>query len=141
VIKSAIGIIVALPLLWLLNLLGSRFYPGGILFAQAPAEQSGLAWNVVILAVLMLFGIFSSFVFEKARSREAAEQTVWKNFFDIFSDFSFIAAIFISPVVFNSVYSLVHQNPQGLGDYLLAYQNGFFWQSVLAGVAAAQQAK
>jgi hypothetical protein len=44
--------------------------------------------------------------------------------------------LFVSPLIFNSVYALTNQNPETIGDFLLAYQNGFFWQTVLAGVAS-----
>jgi hypothetical protein len=90
----------------------------------------------VLLAVLMLAGIFSSFVFEKAKQAGQDGTSVWLKLRSIFSDFQFIAALFVSPLIFNSIYALTNQNPESLGDFLLAYQNGFFWQTVLAGVAS-----
>lgn len=60
---------------------------------------------------------------------------------EIAADFQFVAALFASPLIFNSVYALTKQNPETLGDFLLAYQNGFFWQTVLAGVAGTMAAR
>ena len=125
----------SLAVILALNVASSKFYPGGYLFAQAPAEKSASMINLALLAVLMLLGIVSSFVFERAKYRPAGTESVWKHLSAVFTDFQLIAAVFVSPIIFNSIYSLVHQNPESLGDYLLAYQNGFFWQSVLAGVA------
>jgi hypothetical protein len=116
------------------TLLGSQFYPGGYAFAQAPSAQSGSIWNLCLLAVLMLSGIVSSFVFEQAKTMKPEAGGVGAKLKAVLTDYRLVAAIFVSPLIFNSVYSLVHQNPQGLSDYLLAFQNGFFWQSVIVGV-------
>ncbi len=125
------GFLIALAI----NIVGSQFYPGGLLLAQAPAEKSASIGNLVLLAVLMLLGIVSSFIFERSKQAAATGVSVWQNFSAVLSDFRLIAAIFVSPIIFNSVYSLVHQNPESVSDFLLAYQNGFFWQSVIAGIA------
>src|SRR5262249_33911224 len=108
---------------------------GGYLLAQAPAEKSASMANLAVLALLMLLGIVSSFVFERAKHTEVLSKSIWINLSSVFSDFRLIAAIFVSPIIFNSVYSLVHQNPESMSDFLLAYQNGFFWQSVISGIA------
>jgi hypothetical protein len=86
-------------------------------------------------AILMIAGIFSSFVFEKAKQEGQGITAVGPALRSIFNDFQFIAALFVSPLIFNSIYALTNQNPESMGDFLLAYQNGFFWQTVLAGIA------
>jgi hypothetical protein len=126
---------IAFAFLFVVNLGASRFYPGGYLLAQAPVEKSASVVNLGLLALLMLLGIVSSFVFERAKQAGAAAGTVWTNLSAVFSDFRLIAAIFVSPIIFNSVYSMVHQNPESISDFLLAYQNGFFWQSIISGIA------
>jgi len=116
--------------------LASYFYPGGFAMAQQQADgASGNAWAIVLLALVMVAGIFSSFVFERAKDSRQEGVPVSLRLSEITADFKFIAALFVSPLIFNSVYALTEQNPETLGDYLLAYQNGFFWQTVLAGVA------
>ena len=82
----------------------------------------------------MIVGIFSSFVFEKAKKSRRDGTPVSLKLATILTDFQFVAALFVSPLIFNSTYALIGQNPESLGDFLLAYQNGFFWQTVLAGV-------
>ena len=133
--RFAIFVAGAFVVALVINIIGSQFYPGGLLLAQAPAEKSASIGNLVLLAALMLLGILSSFIFERSKQAAANGVSVWQNFSAVLSDFRLIAAIFVSPIIFNSVYSLVHQNPEGVSDFLLAYQNGFFWQSVIAGIA------
>lgn len=113
----------------------SSFYPGGFAMAQRVDGSAGNAWAIVLLAVLMVVGIFSSFVFEKARQSRKDGTPISLRLAEVATDFQFIAALFVSPLIFNTVYALTNQNPETLGDFLLAYQNGFFWQTVLAGVA------
>ena len=115
--------------------LASYFYPGGLLLAQSATGSSGDPWHIILLALVMIVGIFSSFVFEKARVSKREGVPISLHLAEIFGDFQFIAALFVSPLIFNSIYALTKQNPETLGDFLLAYQNGFFWQTVLAGVA------
>lgn len=116
-----------------LNLVASQFYPGGFLLAQAGSGGTPSIVSLVMLSVLTVMGIVSSFIFERTKQRASEQVSIWENMGSVFSDFRLIAALFASPLIFNGVYSLVHQNPQGLSDFLLAYQNGFFWQSVIAG--------
>jgi hypothetical protein len=123
------------------NFIGSYYYPGGYLFAQPPADKAASVGQLILLAALMLFGIISSFVFERAKQSRADGQSISKNLSAVFSDFRLIAALFVSPIIFNSVYSLVHQNPESISDFLLAYQNGFFWQAVISGIAGRQPAQ
>ncbi|MBR1231635.1 hypothetical protein [Bradyrhizobium sp. AUGA SZCCT0182] len=130
ILIAAIG----LAFMFLSGYVASFYYPGGFGYAQATKDVPGNPWNIVLLAVLMIAGIFSSFVFEKAKQGEGMV-AVGPALRSIFNDFQFIAALFVSPLIFNSVYALTNQNPESMGDFLLAYQNGFFWQTVLAGIA------
>lgn len=117
------------------NFIGTYFYPGGFLFAQGPTNESSSLLPVVLLAGVMLIGIVSSFVFERAKSPDAIGATLSKNLKNVLTDFRLIAALFVSPMIFNSVYALVGQAPDSVNDFLLAYQNGFFWQTILSGIA------
>jgi hypothetical protein len=132
---AALLFLVALLFPIVAGYIGSYFYPGGFAMAQADNGSMGSAWSIVLLAVIMIAGIFSSFVFEKAKVARADGVPVFFKLSEIAKDFQFIAALFVSPLIFNSVYALTNQNPETLGDYLLAYQNGFFWQTVFAGIA------
>jgi hypothetical protein len=116
--------------------LASYYYPGGFALAQGSEGSNANPCGIALLAALMIVGIFSSFVFEKAKKSRRDGTPISLKLASIVTDFQFVAALFVSPLIFNSIYALVGQNPESLGDFLLAYQNGFFWQTVLAGVAA-----
>jgi hypothetical protein len=131
-ILLGLGLVVLIGANWV----GSYFYPGGYLFAQEASAQSYTILPIVLLAVAMLVGIVSSFIFERAKSPQAQRTTLGKNMKKALTDFRLIAAVFVSPVIFNSVYALVGQAPDSMSDYLLAYQNGFFWQTILSGLAS-----
>jgi protein-S-isoprenylcysteine O-methyltransferase Ste14 len=97
-----------------------------------PAQQSALehAMRIATLVVAMLAGVFSSFMFERLRQRGNDPINIGGEFAAVLRSGQFIAAVIVAPLVFNGIYVSVSQNPQGLTDYILAYQNGFFWQAV-----------
>ncbi|MDX8527434.1 hypothetical protein RFM68_23315 [Mesorhizobium sp. MSK_1335] len=113
----------------------SYFYPGGFALAQANEGGSGNVLNIILLGVVMLLGIFASFVFAKAKTAGEQGKKISVGFGEIVTDWQFVAALFVSPLIFNSIYALTEQNPETLGDFLLSFQNGFFWQTVLGGLA------
>lgn len=115
----------------------SFYYPGGFALAQASGDaSSGNITNILLLALMMILGIFASFVFAKAKTASAEGLSLAIGFRDIFTDWQLIGALFVSPLIFNSIYALTGQNPEALGDFLLSFQNGFFWQSILGGLTA-----
>ena len=132
--KAWLALGLAFP--FVLGFAASYFFPGGFALGQANGQKAGGVWSILLLAAVMIIGIFSSFVFEKSRQAKNDKQPLSLKLSEIFGDFRFIAALFVSPLIFNSIYALTNQNPETLGDFLLAYQNGFFWQTVLAGVTS-----
>jgi len=44
----------------------------------------------------------------------------------------FFRPVLVSPIVFLSVYMTVTKQPRGLVPILIAFQNGFFWQTIFA---------
>jgi hypothetical protein len=97
-----------------------------------PAQQSTLehAARIAALVIAMLAGVFSSFLFERLRPKGSDPTKIGAEFGAVLHSGQFIAAVIVAPLVFNGIYVSVSQNPQGLTDYMLAYQNGFFWQAV-----------
>ena len=118
------------------GLIASYFYPGGFAMAQAASGDSGNLLNIILLAAIMVVGIFASFAFAKSKDARTRGTPFTVGLGEILKDWDFIGALFVSPLIFNSVYALTQQNPETLGDFLLAFQNGFFWQTVLSGIIA-----
>jgi hypothetical protein len=97
-----------------------------------PAQQSTLehAVRIATLVIAMLAGVFSSFLFERLKPKGSDPINIRAELRVVLHSGQFIAAVIVAPLVFNGIYVSVSQNPQGLTDYILAYQNGFFWQAI-----------
>jgi len=93
-----------------------------------PAQQSTLehAVRIATLVIAMIAGVFSSFLFERLRPKGSDQIKIGSELRAVLQSSQFIAAVIVAPLVFNGIYVSVSQNPQGLADYILAYQNGFF---------------
>lgn len=103
--------------LGLLLLVGYLFF-GGV--------QSGAATLVphkelVYLSIAMMIGMLGSYPFRiwNPKSRES------------FSFKAFLRPVFVAPLVFIPLWQTVGRGEINLITYLLAYQNGFFWNTVL----------
>jgi hypothetical protein len=50
-------------------------------------------------------------------------------------------ALFAAPLTFNATYVLIGDASAniGVGSYLLAFQNGFFWESIVDGLLSRNQ--
>ncbi len=104
-------------------------------FAATQSQKIALKFALVIIA--MLAGIISQYVFEKAKDARDSKINLRSVLSRMVTNSRFIMALFVSPLIFNSIYLIIGANPQSIGDYLLAFQNGFFWQSVISGISAA----
>src|SRR5258706_15776275 len=97
---------IGMAFVFLAGYVASFYYPGGFGYAQATKDAPVSPWNIVLLAILMIAGIFSSFVFEKAKQGGQGMVAVGPALRSIFNDFQFIAALFVSPLIFDSIYAL-----------------------------------
>lgn len=78
---------------------------------------------------LMLFGIAFGSLFRQIQGRTEAI-SIAVELRRMWSSSSFWAAILVSPLVFGGVFVGVGEAPIGPTAYLLAFQNGFFCESV-----------
>jgi len=111
---------------------------GGVFFSyyQGIKTQELAGWGeqfpVVsfVLTVLCMFsGIFFGCLYRRVRNRQGSIQ-ILTELKAVFSSSSFIAAMCIAPFLFIGVYNVVGRQPGEAPSYLLAFQNGFFWESV-----------
>jgi hypothetical protein len=105
----------------------------------APTQNQEIALKFILIVVVMLVGTTSSYLFEKAKTAPDGTINLRAEMSKMMSSSKFIMALVVSPLIFNSVYLVIGDNPQSIGDYLLAFQNGFFWESVIGGVIKAQR--
>jgi len=123
--------IVAILFLTALTLLTLRYLSKGDLLLAQEAIVS--PWRPLLravgMALTMVAGIVSSLLAERVTSGK--ETNIWRELKGVFKSTQFILAVVVAPIVFNAFYVSVSEIPRGLPDFMLAYQNGFFWQSVL----------
>jgi len=101
-----------------------------------PAQESTFhhVVHILVLVLCMTFGMLSSFLSERLGSLKNDQVSLRVQISKVVRSGSFLGALVVAPLVFNGLYVSISQNPQGLTDFVLAYQNGFFWQAVLARV-------
>jgi len=103
-------------------------------FGPTGAQQEAF-WSYALLVVAMLLGVICNFIFERTKQMTTDAIDVWAELARMVRSPKFVMALVITPLTFNSVYVAVGEIPQSVGDYLLAFQNGFFWQAILSTIA------
>ncbi|MDX1520524.1 MAG: hypothetical protein R3264_02760 [Anaerolineae bacterium] len=92
------------------------------------------AARFITLVIVMMGGVVASHIFDVARTSGPTINVI-SELTKMFSSSRFVMALVVTPLIFNSVYLIIGTNPETIGDYLLAFQNGFFWESVLGGLS------
>lgn len=87
-------------------------------------EQLVVVLYNLVLFVAMLGGIFANYFWTHDITAPIDLNRFWK-------------PVLISPVIFMPVYVAATKQTKGLIPVLVAFQNGFFWQTILEGVTKA----
>ena len=107
------------------------------LFSQ---DGTGGQWLAMItLAVAMVLGVFSGSLFDQLKEQDR-ETIDWAELTRGFwSRRKTVMGVLVSPFVFFAVLRLVGDEVNEATDFLLAFQNGFFWEGVFsAGITKGQ---
>ena len=105
--------------------------------AGRPADYAGFStpqaiaavlppWAVPLFPTLFLF-LFTTFGIVTRVIWEPPEGTVWTRLWKT------VKALLLSPLVLYSSLGMASQHPDAIVAGLFAFQNGFFWQSILQG--------
>lgn len=86
---------------------------------------------IAVLAAMTFLGILSSGIFAELRSHDKSSR-ISDAILKAVSHKKLFIALLVSPIVFNSVYLVTGESASSLSDFLLSYQNGFFWEAILA---------
>ena len=87
----------------------------------------------ITTAGTMLLGIFANALWVAVgRTPEGSPIDIVGLITSVLRTPSFIKSALVSPIVFIVVYALVKNEPDPVVAHLLAFQNGFFWESVFA---------
>jgi hypothetical protein len=106
-------------------------------FFQA-SERDGLAWwgenfpfiSFIGTTVLLFIGIIFGTLFRTISAKRNKKINIVSEIRGVFTDNSFWTSVCVSPFVFFAVYAVIRASPSDPASYLLAFQNGFFCESV-----------
>ena len=84
----------------------------------------------VSTVVLMLVGIIFGCLFRQIRSNSQQSISIQTEVRVMWHSVSFWSAILLSPLVFSGVFFVGQENPSGHAALFLAFQNGFFCESI-----------
>jgi hypothetical protein len=85
--------------------------------------------SLVITTVLMFAGIVFGCLYRRLVGPDRQVNPLHE-LRQVFTSTSFLAALCVSPFVFMAVYAVVANTPGDPASYLLAFQNGFFCESI-----------
>ena len=91
------------------------------IISKGEGSIEGIPWLEIALYFVMLAGMMSKYFFDAIGDGNIINFQKWQ----------FIKPIFISPIVFGVLYSATDQSTSVVLLIIFAFQNGFFWQTVL----------
>ena len=113
--------------------------PGKMFFARRYSALTEFPlFRILILGVATLLGIFCGLLAEEVRIYKQQKQKPKDMIKRMWGKPRTVFALLLSPVIFHAVYIQVNSQPDTVIALLLAYQNGFFWQSVVETVKHSQ---
>jgi hypothetical protein len=96
-----------------------------------PSSGEVLSWGqLIVLIIVMLLGLVAGHLFERLK-KATGPVSILAELRGMTHNARFWMALLISPIIFMSVYILIRDRPSTIVDYLLAFQNGFWWETVL----------
>jgi hypothetical protein len=89
--------------------------------------------ELAVLVVAMLLGVIASYVYQRASNSGDDDNIALGSLFRaMWTNPRFIMALVVSPLVFNGVLVAIADASLTIAHFLLAFQNGFFWETVIA---------
>lgn len=92
-------------------------------------EKASNLTSVISAVISMLIGIVFGCLFRQLRDKNGRINIV-EELSTVFSSSSFWSAIAASPIIFLGIFAVSGDNPEGISNYVLAFQNGFLCESV-----------
>ena len=99
--------------------IGLGYVLSAMWIAKRPQETRETLYNLALFAA-MLAGIVANYFWVHGLTGRIDLNQLWR-------------PVLISPIVFMSVYVTATKQPRGLIPILVAFQNGFFWQTIIEG--------
>ena len=88
-------------------------------------------WRILLLIVSTLLGITSGYFHVKLQSSSPSQFKLRNELKAMCYSPDYYRGLFASPIVFSVIYVAANQQPDDVIAFLLAFENGFFWNRVL----------
>lgn len=97
-------------------------------------------WRILLLILSTLLGITGGYFHTRLQADPSRRFVFRVELNEMFYSPDYYRGLFASPIVFSVVYLAVNQQPDDVVAFLLAFENGFFWNRVLERKMAAASA-
>lgn len=124
--KALIGVVGCAAMFGICYLSFYQASPADLAFNGEKAFAIGM---VALTAVVMLLGIVFGCLYRRL-SKNSGRVNAIREIGDVLASASFLSALCVSPFVFFAVYAIVKQRPGDPASLLLAFENGFFCESI-----------
>lgn len=124
--KTVIGLLGCVALFGICYLSFYQASPADLAFNGEKAFAVGM---VVLTGVVMLLGIVFGCLYRRL-SKNSGRVNAFQETREVLASSSFLSALCVSPFVFFAVYAIVKQRPGDPASLLLAFENGFFCESI-----------
>ena len=95
-------------------------------------RQSQLFYSTVLgmtLFLTMVVGMIVKAIYDSLLNNENITpgwDVLWRK--------DFILPVLVSPMVFGAIYGYLRDSPTNMLTFIFAFQNGFFWKTIFAGL-------
>jgi len=131
-----IALVVSIAAPFWMGLLFSRWIVGNphLVFLEyysiSPGEVP--ASRILVLGSCMLAGVLASVLADELAAQGRRPISITRVILQTLRRPHTWTALVVSPLVFYGVYAQVKYEPDSITALLLAFQNGFFWQNIIA---------
>ena len=94
---------------------------------------SKIPWLDFGLYFIMLLGMASKYLYDAIGGKKRRKIR--------FNKWQFIKPFLVSPMIFATVYAMIPETTSAVMLLVFAYQNGFFWQTLLYKIASGEKTK
>ncbi|MEM1325963.1 MAG: hypothetical protein AAGI23_08425 [Bacteroidota bacterium] len=100
-------------------------------FSPESKEDSIALGRIIIMGIATVMGIFSKILFEEIEKSKDFKFSIWDTTKKTISSRNFWLVLLASPVILLGLYSAVEKIDNMILVGLTAYQNGFFFKSIV----------
>jgi hypothetical protein len=94
-------------------------------------QRSFQLWRTLLLYFVTLCGIWGRILQMRLSAAGKGPISMRYELIGSFSEPNLWIAVLVSPIIFVATYKAAAQNPDTVLALVLAFQNGFFWQTIL----------